>query len=69
MKSLIQSILFLYILTSVVSAQNQEEKSSTPAAEESPTSSSLTSQAWDALAAKDFVTAKAKIERCKKSFR
>jgi tetratricopeptide (TPR) repeat protein len=68
MKSLNPSILFLCILASIVSAQNEEQKSSIPVAEESPTSSSLTSAAWDALAAKDFVTAKAKIERCKSLF-
>ena len=68
MKSITQSILFFCLLASVVLAQNEEQKSSIPAAEESPTSSSLTSQAWDALAAKDFVTAKAKIERCKSLF-
>jgi len=64
-KALVQSILFLCLLVFVVSAQNEEQKSSIPAAEESPTSSSLALQAWDALAAKDFATAKAKIERCK----
>jgi tetratricopeptide (TPR) repeat protein len=68
MKSLVQSILFLSLTAFVVSAQSEEQKSSIPAAEESPTSSSLTLQAWDALAAKDFVTAKAKIERCKSLF-
>ena len=68
MKSVIQSILFFCLLAFVVSAQNEELKSPTPAADESPTSSSLTSQAWDALAAKDFGTAKAKIERCKSLF-
>ena len=68
MKSITQSILFFCLTAFVLSAQNEEQKSSIPAAEESPTSSSLTSQAWDALAAKDFVTAKAKIERCKSLF-
>ena len=67
-KSLIQSILFLCLIAFVRSAENEELKSPIPATEESPTSSSLTSQAWDALAAKDFVTAKAKIERCQSLF-
>ena len=68
MKSLVQSILFLCLFAFVASAQNEEQKSSIPAAEESPTSSTLALQAWDALAAKDFATAKAKIERCKSLF-
>ena len=67
-KSLIQSILFLCLIAFVRSAENEEQKSPILATEESPTSSSLTSQAWEALAAKDFVTAKAKIERCKSLF-
>ena len=67
-KSLIQSILFLCLIAFVRSAENEEQKSPILATEESPTSSSLTSQAWEALAAKDFTTAKAKIERCQNLF-
>jgi tetratricopeptide (TPR) repeat protein len=67
-KSLIQSILFLCLIAFVRSAENEEQKSPILATEESPTSSSLTTAAWDALAAKDFATAKAKIERCKSLF-
>jgi tetratricopeptide (TPR) repeat protein len=68
MKSITQSIFFFCLAAFVVSAQNEEQKSPIPAPEETPTSSSLTSQAWDALAAKDFATAKAKTERCKSLF-
>ena len=67
-KSLIQSILFLCLIAFVGSAENEEQKSPIPTTEESPTSSSLTSQAWEALAAKNFTTAKAKIERCQSLF-
>lgn len=68
MNPLVQSILFFFLFSSVVPAQNEEQKSPIPAPEETPTSSSLTSLAWEALAAKDFPTAKAKIERCQSLF-
>lgn len=68
MKSPIESILILCLFSFLASAQTEDPKPPVATPDESPTSSSLTSQAWEALAAKDFATAKAKIERCKSLF-
>lgn len=68
MRSLTPSILFFCLTVLGVSAQNETNTPPLTPTEEAPTSSSLTAQAWDALAAKDFTTAKAKIERCQSLF-
>ena len=68
------SILILCAFSALPFAYSEEPKTetnSTPASTEmdsgaEASSAILTSQAWEALAAKDFATAKSRIERCKK---
>ena len=70
------SILILCAFSALPFAYSEEPKTetnSTPASTEmdsgaEASSAILTSQAWEALAAKDFATAKARIERCKKLY-
>ena len=71
------SILILCAFSALPFAYSEEPKTetnSTPASTEmdsgaEASSAVLTSQAWEALAAKDFATAKSRIERCKKLYR
>ena len=71
------SILILCAFSALPFAYSEEPKTetnSTPASTEmdsgaEASSAILTSQAWEALAAKDFATAKSRIERCKKLYR
>ena len=70
------SILILCAFSALPFAYSEEPKTetnSTPASTEmdsgaEASSAILTSQAWEALAAKDFATAKSRIERCKKLY-
>ena len=70
------SILILCAFSALPFAYSEEPKTdtnSTPASTEmesgtEASSAVLTSQAWEALAAKDFATAKSRIERCKKLY-
>ena len=70
------SILILCAFSAIPFAYSEEPKTetnSTPASTEmdsgaEASSAILTSQAWEALAAKDFATAKSRIERCKKLY-
>jgi len=70
------SILILCAFSALPFAYSEEPKTetnSTPASTEmdsgaEASSAILTSQAWEALAAKDFTTAKSRIERCKKLY-
>ncbi len=70
------SILILCAFSVLPFAYSEEPKTetnSTPASTEmdsgaEASSAVLTSQAWESLAAKDFATAKARIERCKKLY-
>ena len=50
------------------SAQAEDPKAPVPPSENESSSGVLTSQAWEALAAKDFTTARARIERCRKLY-
>lgn len=59
-------ILCLFSLFASAQAEDPETPVS-PSGNES-SSGVLTSQAWEALAAKDFTTARARIERCKKLY-
>ena len=70
------SILILCAFSALPFAYSEEPKTetnSTPASTEmdsgaEASSAILTSQAWEALAAKDFAPAKSRIERCKKLY-
>jgi tetratricopeptide (TPR) repeat protein len=68
MKPPITSMLILCLFSLLASARAEDPKPPVPTSENESSSGILTSQAWEALAAKDFTTARARIERCRKLY-
>jgi tetratricopeptide (TPR) repeat protein len=61
-------MLIFCLFSFFASAQAEDPKAPVPPSENESSSGVLTSQAWEALAAKDFTTARARIERCRKLY-
>ena len=61
-------MMILCLFSLFASAQAEDPKAPVPPSENESSSGVLTSQAWEALAAKDFTTARARIERCRKLY-
>ena len=61
-------MLILCLFSLFASARAEDATPPVPPSENESSSGVLTSQAWEALAAKDFTTARARIERCKKLY-
>ena len=61
-------MLILCLLSLAGWIRAEDPKLPVPPSENESSSGVLTSQAWEALAAKDFTTARARIERCRKLY-
>jgi len=61
-------MLILCLFSLFASARAEDATPPVPPSENESSSGVLTSQAWEALAAKDFTTARARIERCRKLY-
>lgn len=61
-------MLILCLFSLLSSTRAEDSKPPVPPSENESSSALLTSQAWEALAAKDYTTAKARITRCRELY-
>jgi hypothetical protein len=68
MKPPFASMLILCLFSLLSSSRAEDSKPPVPPSESESGSAVLTSQAWEALAAKDYATARARIARCRELY-